>query len=163
MSYVRDLLKTGCACDRLNTYWGTECCNVCKMNVSIFSWWKQIWRRTDTSVGGSSKDLIWSETGCSVLRDTCLTAGSHVHIAATIKWHHSCWCCSFHLPVSVSLATTWAAPLSLAAMAEAPQPLPTSTTLFPKHSPGLSKRYLRDGVTGLKTGAFNQCVNISFN
>lgn len=51
-----------------------------------------------------------------------------------------------HLPLSMSLATTWVAPLSFDAMAEAPQPLPTSRTVFPIHSSGLSKRYLQADV-----------------
>lgn len=51
------------------------------------------------------------------------------------------------IPVSMSLATTWAAPHSFAAMAEAPQPLPRSRTVLSRHTPGLSKRYLQTGGT----------------
>lgn len=49
------------------------------------------------------------------------------------------------IPVSTSLATTWTAPHSFAAMAEAPHPLPRSRTDIPRHTPGLSKRYLQGG------------------
>lgn len=55
-----------------------------------------------------------------------------------------------HIPLSISLAITWAAPQSFAAMAEAPQPLPTSRTVFPWHSSGLSKRYLNADVASFK-------------
>lgn len=51
------------------------------------------------------------------------------------------------IPVSMSLATTWAAPHSFAAMAEAPQPLPRSRTVLFRHTPGLSKRYLQTDGT----------------
>lgn len=59
-----------------------------------------------------------------------------------------------HIPLSMSLAITWAAPLSFAAMAEAPQPLPTSRTVFPRHSSGLSKRYLQADVDRLKNRSY---------
>ena len=52
-----------------------------------------------------------------------------------------------YIPASISLATTWAAPLSLAAMAEAPQPLPRSRTVLPRHTAGLSSRYLQTETT----------------
>lgn len=48
---------------------------------------------------------------------------------------------------SVSLATTWEAPVSLAAMADAPQPQPRSSTFLPPDTSGLFNRYLRTQST----------------
>jgi len=47
----------------------------------------------------------------------------------------------------MSLATTWEAPLSLAAMADAPQPQPRSSTFLSLHTSGLFKRYLTTQFT----------------
>ena len=56
--------------------------------------------------------------------------------------------CLDYVPWSVSLATTLDAPTSFAAMADAPHPVPTSKTVSPRNTSGLSRIYLQ----GMKAG-----------
>lgn len=67
------------------------------------------------------------------------------------------------IPLSMSLATTWTAPHSFAAMVEAPQPLPRSRTALPRHTPGLSKRYLQRGGNKIRLNCTNShCQAVYF-